>query len=91
MAGIAADKVDVLGFVDRLAVFIKQKRAKVKGVDNVGDKRRKEANLSWARKYPIPVHGSIMTWKTKGDDGRQVQYEHQTMQCAFKWQKSEEG
>ncbi len=37
------------------------------------------------------MHGSITTWKAKGDDGRQVQYERQAMRCAFEWQKLEEG
>ncbi len=59
LAGKAADKASVPGCKDALAVFIKQKRAKARRVDNVGDKRRKEADSSWARKYPIQVHDSI--------------------------------
>ena len=54
-----ADKIGVLKFIDALAVFIKQEQAKVRSVDNVGNKQYKEANLSWVKKYPIPVHGSI--------------------------------
>ncbi len=38
LAGTAADKAGVPGFIDVLAVFIKQERAKARGVDNVGDK-----------------------------------------------------
>ncbi len=53
LVGTVADKADVSRFIDALAVFIKQDRAKVRGVDNVGDKRRKEADSSWTRKYPI--------------------------------------
>ncbi len=32
------DKTGVLGFIDTLAVFIKQEQAKARGVDNVEDK-----------------------------------------------------
>ncbi len=32
------DKASGPGFIDALAVFIKQERAKARGVDNVGDK-----------------------------------------------------
>ncbi len=59
--GTMADKTGVLGFIDALAVFIKQERVKARRVDNVGDKRHKEADLSWAEKYAIQVHGSITT------------------------------
>ncbi len=74
-----ADKAGVPGFIDALAVFIKQEQAKAREVGNVGDERHKKTNSSWARKYPIQVHGSITTWKAKGDDRGQVQYERQAM------------
>ncbi len=73
------DKAGVPGFIDALAVFIKQEQAKARGVDNVGDKRRKKADSCWVRKYPIQVHDSITTWKAKDDDGGQVQYKRQAM------------
>ena len=47
------DKIGVSGLIDILAVFIKQKRAKAKGEENVFNKCQKEDDLSWARKYPI--------------------------------------
>ncbi len=83
LARTATDKAGVPGFIDALAVFIKQKQAKIRGVDNVGDERRKKVDSSWARKYPIQVHGSITPWKAKGDDRGQVQYERQAIQCMF--------
>lgn len=85
-----ADKVNISGFIDALAIFIKQKRVKAREVDNIGDEQRKKADLSQARKYPIQVHSFITTWKAKGDNKKQVQYKHQTMQCVFEWQKSKE-
>ncbi len=91
MAGTAADKAGAQGLIDTLMVFIKQEQAKARGIDIVGDKRHKRADSSWARKYSIQVHSSITTWKAKGDDGGQVQYERQIMRCAFEWQKSEKG
>ncbi len=91
LAETAADKASVPRFIDALAEFIKQKRAKAREVNNVGDVRYKEANSSWARKYPIQVHDSITTWKAKVDNGGQVQYKRQAMRWAFEWQKSEEG
>ena len=46
LAKIAADKASIPGFIDRLVVFIKQKQAIAKGIDNVGDKWYKKADLS---------------------------------------------
>lgn len=91
MAETAADKAGVPELINALAVFIKQERAKVKGVESASNERRKEDDSSWARKYPIQIYGSITTWKAKGNDGGQVQYERQAVRCAFEWQKSEEG
>ena len=41
-----ADKVNISGFIDALAIFIKQKRVKAREVDNIGDEQRKKADLS---------------------------------------------
>ena len=75
LAETAADKAGVPGLVDALAVFIKQERAKVKGVESTLNERRKDDDSSWAGKYSIQIHGSIATWKAKGDDGGEMQYE----------------
>ena len=40
------NKVDIPGFIDALAVFIKQEQAKAKRVGNVRNKQRKKANSS---------------------------------------------
>ena len=77
--------------VDALAVFIKQKRAKVKGVESTLNERRKDDDSIWASKYSIQICGSIATWKAKGDNGGEMQYKHQAVQYAFEWQKSEDG
>ena len=91
MAETAAGNAGVPGLIDALAVFIKQERAKARGVESACNERQKEDDSSWAKKYPIQIHGSIITWKAKGDDGRQVQYERQAVRCAFNWQKSKDG
>ena len=83
MAEIAANKAGVPGLMDVLAVLIKQKRAKVKGEESVSNECRKKDNSSWARKYPIWIHGFIIMWRAKGDNGRQVQYERQEVRYAF--------
>lgn len=49
----AADKANIPGLVNVLAVFIKQERAKVKEVENTLNKCRKDENSSWAGKYSI--------------------------------------
>ena len=59
LAETAADKAGISGLVDALAVFIKQERAKVKGVESTLNKRRKNDDSSWAGKYPIQIHGFI--------------------------------
>ena len=53
LAEIAADKAGVPGLVDALAVFVKQKQAKVKEVENTPHKCRKDENSSWGSKYTI--------------------------------------
>ena len=68
MAGTAADKAGILGFIDVLAIFIKQEQAKARGVENAKDEQRKEANSSCVKKYPIQVHVSITMWKAKCDN-----------------------
>lgn len=83
MAGTVADKVGVLGFIDALAVFIKQEQAKPRGVENAGEKQCKEANSSSGRNNPIQVYISITTWKAKSDNEEQVQYEYQEIQYVF--------
>ena len=69
--------------MDVLVVFIKQKQVKAREIENIGDKQQKKVDSSWAKKYPIQVHSFITTWKAKGDNERQMQYEHQIMQYAF--------
>lgn len=91
MAETAANKASVAGLIDELAVFIKQKRAKVRKIESASNKGRKDNNSSWAKKYPIQIHGSITIWKAKGDNGGQVQYERQAARYAFEWQRSKEG
>ena len=91
MAETAADNSGVPGLVDALSVFIKQERAKVKEIESTLNKHCKDDNSSWAGKYPIQIHSSIATWKAKRDNGRQMQYKCQAVQCAFEWQKSEDG
>lgn len=63
---------DVPGFIEALVIFIKQKQAKVKRVENAGDEQCKEANSRWAKKYPIHVHGFITIWKVKNDNSGQI-------------------
>ena len=91
MAETADDNAGIPGLIDALAVFIKQEQTKARGIESACNKRQKEDDSSWARKYPIQIHGSIITWKAKGDDGGQVQFERQVVRFAFNWQKSEDS
>lgn len=50
---IMIDKTSILGFIDVLIVFIKQKQVKANRVKNAGNKWHKETNSSWAKKYYI--------------------------------------
>ena len=88
LAETVADKAGVPGLIDALAVFIKQEQAKVRGKESASNERRKKDDSSWARKYPIQIHGSIIMWRAKGDNREQVQCERQAVRCAFNWQKS---
>ena len=83
LAETAADNAGVSGLMDTLTVFIKQERAKARSLESTCNKRQKEDDSSWARKYLIQIDVSIITWKAKGNDGGQVQYERQIMRCAF--------
>lgn len=68
MAEKTVDKTGISRFIDALAVFIKQEQAKARSEENARDKQRKENNSSWAKKYPIQLHGSIIMWKVKGEN-----------------------
>ena len=46
LARTAVDKTGVLGFIDTLAVFIKQERVKAKKIDNAKNKQCKKGDLS---------------------------------------------
>lgn len=52
-------KVSISGFIDTLAIFIKQKQTKIRKVENGWDKQHNEANSNWPNKYPIHVYDSI--------------------------------
>lgn len=56
-----ANKSNILGLINALAVFIKQEQAKSKMVENTLDKCRKNDNLCWIVKYSIQIHSSIAT------------------------------
>ena len=60
LAETAANKAGVPGLIDALAVFIKQKQAKVRGEASASNKHQKKNNLSGIRKYPIQIDGSII-------------------------------
>ena len=91
MAETAANETGVPGLIDALAVFTKQKQAKVRGEESASNKRRKEDDSSWVRKYTIQIHGSIITWRVKENNRGQVQYERQAVRYTFNWQKSEDS
>lgn len=46
MVEIIVNKADILRLINALAVFIKQKQAKIKKIENVGNKQCKKADLS---------------------------------------------
>lgn len=72
MTETIVDKAGVSRFINVLKVFIKQERAKIKRVRNIGDSQRKKADSSLARKYLIQVYSFITTWKAKNDDREQI-------------------
>ena len=90
LAKTTANKAGIPGLIDALAVFIKQKRANIRGKESASNKRQKKDNSSWARKYLIQIHGFIITWRAKGDNERQVQYKRQAVHYTFNWHKSED-
>ena len=63
LAETAADNAGVPGLIDALAVFIKQEWAKARGVESACHERQKKDDSSWARKYLIQIHGSVITLK----------------------------
>lgn len=54
-----ANKAGVLGLVDFLAVFIKQKQAKIKEIKSTLNKHCKNNNSRWISKYLIQIYGFI--------------------------------
>lgn len=59
MTKIVADNASILKLVDFLAMFIKQKQAKVKKVENILNKYYKNNNLSQVDKYFIQIYDFI--------------------------------
>lgn len=51
-----ANNVNILGFIETLAVFINSKEVKIKKVKNAEVKQLTKTNLSWAKKYLIQVY-----------------------------------
>lgn len=61
MAKITVDKFSVPEFIGKLVVFIEKTLVKEKKIESVRKKQYKKIKLSWAKKYLIKVHYSIIT------------------------------
>lgn len=67
-----AKNTNVLGLINVLIVFIKQKQARVKKVKNTVNKHYKNDNSSWPGKYSIQMHDFIAMKKAKKDNKRKI-------------------
>lgn len=70
-------------------MFIKPEQPTIEGVERMLDEYHKDDDSSWTSKYSIQIYGSIATWNPKENGRGEMQYEHQVVQYAFVWQKSE--
>lgn len=59
MTEIVANKASILKLVNILIIFIKQKQAKIKKIENTLKNCCKDNNSSWINKYSIQIYGLI--------------------------------
>ena len=83
MAEIAADKAGFLGLLDALAVFIKQKRAKIKELKNTLNKYYKDDNSNWASKYLYPDPWFHSYTEDHKNNKKEIQTKRQAVQYIF--------
>ena len=66
-----AEWLNIAGFLQSLAAFLKAHRAKTPSRGSTTsnpDIDRREADCSWVESYPVCVHSGLVCWKTTGED-----------------------
>jgi hypothetical protein len=69
-----ASWINIEGFIDALAVFVRESRNRLDNVPvtNASIVRR-EYNPSWVQDFPVALHPSIRCWRRKGNDSNDLE------------------
>jgi hypothetical protein len=78
------------GFVDALAVFVRETRKKMDNEKSPWDDSI-ERDSSWVNTYPVAMHRSLRYWKRDGKDASDInRLVSEWARCAFEWQGQKE-
>lgn len=80
------------GFLNALAVFIRNQRATVDGTKVTEEEReRSEKSSVWCASYLVALHGSITCWARDGKDPNDTEkLQKQLVRCSPIWQRKRE-
>jgi hypothetical protein len=80
------------GFLDALAVFVRESRRRIRGeVSNNQEVNRAEEDCSWVATYPVCLHTSLTCWKMDRDDGSNADTRvKELIRCDPDWQQGGE-
>lgn len=77
------------GFLDALAVFVREERRRARGERSTNFAlNRKEDDCSWVGDYLVCIHPSISCWKNDRDDGTNADVRvKEFVRCDPRWQR----
>jgi hypothetical protein len=91
-AAEVAMRLDIEGFIDALAVFVRECRNQFDGVPITNTSIvRRESDSSWVEGLPVTLHPSIRCWRRKGDDSNDLEMlTKEYVRCKEGWQAGKE-
>ena len=91
-AAEVAMRLDIEGFIDALAVFVRECRNRFDGVPITNTSIvRRESDSSWVEGLPVTLHPSIRCWRRKGDDSNDLEMlTKEYVRCKEGWQAGKE-
>jgi hypothetical protein len=87
-----ASWINVEGFIDALAVFVRESRNRLDNVPvtNASIVRR-ESDSSWVQDFPVALHPSIRCWRRKGNNSNDLEMlTTEYVRCKPTWQGGKE-
>jgi hypothetical protein len=91
-AGELAIQLGIEGFIDALAVFVRESRKRLDKVPTMNTSTlRRESDPSWVEGLPVALHPSIRCWRRKGNDSKDLELlTKEYVRCKQSWQSGKD-